>query len=522
MKRKRESLSELFDGNPRGKYLFAVVVMGFAILLQWILKPIISLAVFVILYPATFLIAWIAGFGPALLAITIGAISAFSLFLVPYLQIAQLTGNDAARIGIFITGATLISWIVARGTASEKRAKRKLRDSEAQLITILENLTEGLIVSDLDGRIIEFNKAVLQLYGFSGKEEARRALARFGDHFDVVDSSGTYLAKDRLPLQRIIRGEEIRDLDVTVRSRSPGSPVRILSYGGTLVHDDRGVPRMAVMTIRDISDRKRAEAELREARDELEMKVEERTAELKASNIALIAANKELESFSYSISHDLRSPLRGIDGFSKLLIAKYAKKLDEQGQSYLERIRAATQRMGQLIDDILKLSRLIRVEMKQETVDIGEIAGKIVQDLRVANPERSVKVKIEAGLQTTADSTLLTAALENLIGNAWKFTSAKRDARIVIGKDLLGGVTVFYVEDNGAGFDMKYSDQLFGAFQRLHKAEEFPGMGIGLASVRRVIHRHGGEVWAKAAPGEGAKFYFTIGQSKPEPLHRAA
>lgn len=232
--------------------------------------------------------------------------------------------------------------------------------------------------------------------------------------------------------------------------------------------------------------------------------------ELAQHAIALEAANKELEAFSYSVSHDLRSPLRSIDGFSLALLEDYEDQLDEEGKSYLHRVRAASQRMAQLIDDLLQLSRLTRKEMHREGVDLSAIAQTVSNELQRSQPERQVECVIDNDLVADGDGKLLQVMLENLLGNAWKFTGKQENPHVEFGADRNNGTTVYFVRDNGAGFDMQYADKLFGAFQRLHSMSEFEGTGIGLANVQRIVHRHGGSVWAEAEVGQGATFYFTL------------
>jgi light-regulated signal transduction histidine kinase (bacteriophytochrome) len=225
---------------------------------------------------------------------------------------------------------------------------------------------------------------------------------------------------------------------------------------------------------------------------------------------ALEAANQELKSFSYSVSHDLRAPLRAIDGFSQALLDDYSAKLDEEGKHYLQRVRAAAQRMGQLIDDLLELSRVTRGELRMEPVNLSNLAQEVAVELARRDPGRKVVFAIAPGVAVTGDARFLRVALENLLGNAWKFTSRRPKATIEFGVTEQEGQPVYFLRDNGAGFDTKYAGKLFGAFQRLHTLDEFPGTGVGLATVQRIIHRHSGRIWAEGKEGAGATFYFTL------------
>jgi len=252
----------------------------------------------------------------------------------------------------------------------------------------------------------------------------------------------------------------------------------------------------------DNSDKKQAENELRSYQVHLEQIVAQRTTDLQD-------AVAELEAFTYSVSHDLRAPLRGIDGFSEALLQDCADQLGDEGKDYLRRIRAGSQRMGGLIDDMLALSRINRRELKKSDVDLSAIARVVVARLQQDDPQRAVSCEISEGLRTEGDSNLFTIALENLLGNAWKYTGKTADARIEMGSAKLDGEVVFFVRDNGAGFDMHYADKLFGVFERLH-GREFEGTGIGLATVKRVIGRHGGRIWGEGEPGKGACFFFSL------------
>ena len=280
-----------------------------------------------------------------------------------------------------------------------------------------------------------------------------------------------------------------RDKDYSVRAKPIGNRDEL----SVLVDDFNGM-------LSQIQERDTA---LQQAHDELEQRVEERTKELATTN-------KELEAFSYSVSHDLRAPLRSIDGFSQALLEDYSDKLDSAGRDHLERVRRAAQRMSVLIDDMLNLSRVTRSVMRREKLDLSAVAKSIAADLQEAEPGRRVEFVIESDLMAVGDSQLLRAAMENLLRNSWKYTSAHPCARIEFGKSQQNGKHPFFVRDDGAGFDPRYSDRLFGAFQRLHTATEFPGTGVGLATVQRIIHRHGGEIWAEGAVEKGATFYFTL------------
>ncbi|HLD13925.1 MAG TPA: ATP-binding protein, partial [Burkholderiales bacterium] len=235
-----------------------------------------------------------------------------------------------------------------------------------------------------------------------------------------------------------------------------------------------------------------------------EQRVVERTAQLDA-------ANKDMEAFSYSVAHDLRAPLRSIDGFSQVLIEDYAGQLDEPGKDHLNRVRAATQRMGHLIDDMLALARVTRAEMRRATVDLSALAADVLAELQKSEPERKVDCRIEPGLVASGDAQLLRVVLANLLGNAWKYTARQPQPRIEFGAlRNADGAPTYFVRDNGAGFDMAYAGKLFGVFQRLHTLAELPGTGVGLATVQRIVHRHGGQVRGEGMPGQGATFSFTL------------
>lgn len=256
---------------------------------------------------------------------------------------------------------------------------------------------------------------------------------------------------------------------------------------------------------RELREREQAEIEVRKLNEELEERVRQRTARLEA-------ANKELEAFSYSVSHDLRAPLRSVDGFSRILLNDFSEQMPEEARRYVHIIRESAQKMGQLIEDILRLSRISRAELRMETFDLSEYAREIMARLHSETPDRQAAISIQTPLIVTADRNLLLIVLENLLNNAWKFTGKTAVAEITVGMFRQNDDDVLFVRDNGVGFDMRHAAKLFGAFQRLHTEQDFPGTGIGLAIVQRIINRHGGRIWVESDPGTGTTFYFTLSE----------
>jgi light-regulated signal transduction histidine kinase (bacteriophytochrome) len=299
-----------------------------------------------------------------------------------------------------------------------------------------------------------------------------------------------------------------------IRSLSNVSPIvtkegreRQIEWYARGLEDAQGNLIGLVSIGQDITERLQAEEKIRQLNAELELKVKEVTRQ----RVELEAANKELESFSYSVSHDLRSPLRGVSGFCRALEEDYSQCLDGQGLSYLHKAQESARQMAELIDALLGLSRMMRTEMHRNRVDLSSLARQVADDLQKSEPARQVDFVIEPGLSAHGDRAMLRAVLTNLLGNAWKFTGKIPQAHIEFGAlPQAQGCQVFFVRDNGAGFDRQYAHKLFGAFQRLHGVREFPGTGIGLATVQRIVQRHGGRVWAEGAVNQGATFYFTL------------
>ena len=289
--------------------------------------------------------------------------------------------------------------------------------------------------------------------------------------------------------------------DIEFRFFHQDGSIRYIQARGEPIFDDSNHVIQLIGTALDISDRKKAEATLIH------------------TTTQLTASNRELEAFAYSVSHDLRAPLRAIDGFSQALIEDYGDKFDDEGKDYFDRIRRNIKRMGMLIDDLLRLSRVSRSEMRYSKVDLSTLVAEQLNELQAAEPERQVKFVIAPNVFVSADSTLIQMVIGNLVQNAWKFTSNHATARIEFGlispDSNQNAQITYFVRDDGAGFDMNYADMLFGVFQRLHNTNEFAGTGIGLATVQRAIHRHGGRVWAEGAIEQGATIYFTIPDTMP-------
>lgn len=371
--------------------------------------------------------------------------------------------------------------------------------------SIIETVRHPLLILDREFRIVAANGPFYHTFDTTPVDGEGRSLFDLDNH--RWDSPPLRAALDGV----VGRGGTVEDLEIA--REVPRLGLRILAVNARQVQrDDDDVP-MLFLGVEDVTERRRAADELQALNVELERRVAERTAELVATNRELAASNRELEAFCYSVSHDLRAPLRAVDGFSQELADTCADRLDEQARHYLRRVRNGVQRMGQLIDDLLKLSRVSRTELTRERVDLSALAAAVAAECRQREPGRSVTFVVQPGLVADCDPRLVRVVLDNLIGNAWKFTAKAPAARIEFGQSATSPPT-FYVRDDGAGFDMAYQTKLFGAFQRLHTDRDFPGTGIGLATVQRIVRKHGGEVWAEGAVGRGATFSFTLSTPK--------
>jgi PAS domain S-box-containing protein len=380
--------------------------------------------------------------------------------------------------------------------SERKRADAALRESLARFHAAARATGDVVWDWDLTGNVIWWNENFRLLFGYTADEiepgiESWTRRVHPDDYERVIAH-----------IYAVIAGNEEIWFDEYRFRRKDGSYADLFDRGHVLRDEsNRGVRMVGAM--QDITERKQAQARLVAFNAELEQRVADRTRELQS-------LNHELESFCYSVSHDLRAPLRAIAGFAEILVRNYTDTLDDKARDYLGRVLTATQRMGELIDDLLQLSRVSREEMRRETVDLSAIARDVLADLGHAEPERRVDALVEDGLSTTGDTRLLRIVLENLLGNAWKFTSKTPAARIAFTASHKDGTPGFAVSDNGAGFDMRYAGKLFSPFQRLHRTTEFPGTGIGLATVQRIVIRHGGHISVRAEPGKGATFHFSF------------
>ena len=373
-----------------------------------------------------------------------------------------------------------------------KQAENALRESEEKYRMLHENAGVGIGYYKPDGEVISYNR--LAATNMQGKPEDFIGKSIY----ELFPRQEADFYMDRIKRSLV----EESTVEYEDHLYLPSGESWFLSIFARICDSKQNVIGVQIIS-QNITERKQAEEEIRKLNQELEKRVGERTAQLEV-------ANKELEAFAYSVSHDLRAPLRGIDGFSQILLDEYRDMMDEQGKNYLHRVRSATQRMAQLIDDMLNLSRVSRAEINMKQVDLSEIAINIANELHENQPEREVEFIIQQGIKVKGDNHLLRIVLENLIRNSWKFTSKHPQARIEFGVQPQNDRVVYYIRDDGAGFDMNYARKLFGAFQRLHTTDEFPGTGIGLATVQRIIHRHGGSVWAEGEVEKGATIYFTM------------
>lgn len=426
--------------------------------------------------------------------------------------IIQLTGRGEAELAVeaMKSGATdclfkgLFSGelltLALRGALARHREQEEHRRADQERAAVerryralIENSLDGIALLDASGNTLEVTPSLQRILGYAPVERLGR------NTFELVhpDDVGRIMAQ----LQRLVSVPGLTMKD-QLRYRHKNGSWRWMECVGMNLLEEPAV-RALVVNFRDATARKAAEDEIRKLNDDLECRVRERTAELEQSL-------RELESFAYSIAHDLRGPVRGINGYSAALLEDYGTALDEQGRGFLERIRNDSVLLGKLIDALLGLARVNRVEMNLETVDLGELARQAFDGLSQREPERAARLEVGGDLQVKGDPLLLRVAIDNLISNAWKFTRPRSQAVIEVGRTDRGGKSCFFVRDNGVGMDMQFAHKLFQPFQRLHSLDEFEGTGVGLATVERIVRRHGGQVWVESAPDHGAMFLFTL------------
>jgi len=383
-------------------------------------------------------------------------------------------------------GGSRLAMAIITDITERMQAREQLLEAHRRTTAILESISDGFNTFDREWRYTYVNPAAVRLLRRSREELLGNNLWELWP--DAADS----------PFGAAIRRAVAENVPTQVQAFYP-EPLNAW-FEVRCYPSAEGLAQFFT----DVTKRKQAEEEIHRLNAELEQRVRDRTAQLEA-------ANQELETFAYSVSHDLRAPLRGIDGWSAALVEDFAAQLDEEARHYLNRVRSEAQRMGQLIDDLLRLSRVTRAPLERDCVDLSAVAHSIADNLREVHADRRIEFAIQPGLTASGDARLLEVALTNLLSNSAKFTGKKPEARIEVGLTEHQGQPAFYVRDNGAGFDMAYARSLFGPFQRLHRASEFPGTGIGLATVQRIVHRHGGRIWVEAQVDRGATFYFTLG-----------
>ncbi|MBU6440405.1 MAG: PAS domain S-box protein [Betaproteobacteria bacterium] len=453
--------------------------------------------------------ALLGGLGPGLLCTALsGLISAIGLQQLPgnfsvthprdLLQWSLLAGNGVL--------ASVLAWFVERAQRAESRARELQADTASWYRAVVESSDDAIVGTDLDGMIMGWSHGAQAMFGYTPQQAIGRSMGMLFHPDDAVE-------RQRL-MDSVRRGEAVQHHEAR-RVRSDGSELTVFVSVSPILDID-GRPVGSARILRDVTHLRKAQQELREQvlqlNADLERRVAERTAELSA-------ANRELDAFAYAVSHDLRAPLRAMSGFSQALLEDYSDELPEQGRLYLRQVDIASHKMGELIEGILALSRSTRGEVRRDPVDLSALGEQLLGELAREEPARRVQWEVEPGLRAQADPRMVEAVLRNLLSNAWKYTARAEPARIRLCAAELDGAGGFAVEDNGAGFDMAHAARLFRAFQRLHRQDEFPGLGIGLATAQRIITRHGGTIRAQAAPGQGARFEFTLA---PQPAPQAA
>lgn len=388
--------------------------------------------------------------------------------------------------------------VVCQDVTERKRADEEREQLLVKLEAVLESINEGVIIADLKGNVVTMNQEALTLHGYESREPVQRELLEYQDTFELLDLEERPVPFEQWPLCRVMRGECFTDCELYVRRRDTGTSW-IGSYSGTPVQNRLGESILSLITVRDVTEKKATEEDIKR----LNMNLTARAADLED-------ANRELEAFNYTVAHDLRQPLNIISSYCQAVTMFCGDQIPGDCRDYVQSSYESALRMNQLIESLLDFSRMGHVEPHREIVDLCELAHEVVKMLKQTEPGREVEFRIADGLKANADAGLLHVVLTNLLGNAWKYTSTREKAIIEFDTTLMENKPVYFIRDNGTGFDKTKADKLFVPFQRLPGTEEHKGFGIGLATVERIIRRHGGRVWAEGAPDKGATFYFTL------------
>ena len=498
--------------HRRRRIRAGLLALGIGIWLEITLMAVITggmKAPAIYLYPLIILMAgWLLGLRLALGFAFMSVLACVILTLAESAGLIEPVPNRSLLLLVIQAGALIFTTVIVSRIVGSYQARLEdvkrlgtelnqrmsaLAASEASFHGLFNTVYEAIYILDRDGRFLAVNDGAVRMYGYPRET----LVGRTPEFVSAPDRND--LAAVAAMMQRAFAGEPQRFEFWGRRADGEAFPKDVRLVRGTWFGQD-----VLIATADDITGQVQAREEIRRLNAGLEKRVQERTSEL-------TAANRELESFAYSISHDLRSPLRAIDGFSHLLAEDYEDKLDHQGRDYLGRVRKAVQRMGTLIDDILELSRVTRQEMRREPVDLGRLAAELNEEIARAWPGKQPAISLPGRCLAEGNPQLLRLMLQNLLENAWKYSGRNPAPEIEFGCETLDGRQVCYVRDNGVGFDMAHAGRLFTPFQRLHKPEDFQGNGIGLATVARIVRRHGGRIWAESAPGAGATFRFTLG-----------
>jgi len=462
--------------------------------LQWLCWSFISPFVWFLFYPTVFLSSWLGGFGAGLVSTFLSTALVWWYFMPPVHTLLKPRPGLYLNVVVFMAMGLLFSFFHRLLREAERKvAQAALKEQDVRLDRMSRLAKVGGWEFDPVTGAGSWTEEVARIHDL---EPTAQPTVSMG--LSYYQERGRPLIAEAV--RRVVEERVPYDLELELVSAT-GAHKWVRTIGEPVVEGDRVVKVQGAL--QDVTERKALEQELQRMNATLERRVEERTGELRA-------ANGELESFAYAVSHDLRAPLRAMDGFSKALLEDYGETLPAEGRSFLDQIGLASRRMAGLIDGLLQLSRATRGTLERVPLDLSELAGGLLEDLAKGEPERHVLWEVEPGIHVQGDPRMLEAALSNLLGNAWKYTARIPEARIRMDTVQEEGLRWIRIRDNGCGFDMAHAEKLFKPFQRLHRQDEFPGLGIGLATVQRIVMRHGGSLKASAAPGRGASFLFSL------------